>query len=88
MKRQILFRATATTKKEKLPTKPIVSAPIQAIDIYSWIQDRPFLNLNGICTKLGVDRANFVKAMKANKPLKDDIKAKLITELKNYGYAE
>ena len=86
MKRQILFKATTAPKSKAL--KKVEQSPQETKDVYKWLQSRPLLNLNGICLKVGVDRANFAKSMKANRPLKKEIMAKLLEELKLYGYAE
>lgn len=87
LKRQIIFKQTADGQKVPKQLQKANTAT-EPNNLYLWIKERPFLNLNGICNKIGIDRANFAKAMAANKPIKKEIRIKLIEELKQYGYAE
>lgn len=74
-------------KKEVVP-KPAETLLERSKRLYDWLDEHPLINLNGICQRAGVDRANFIKGMGKNKELKLDILEKLINELKHYGYAE
>lgn len=104
MTRQILFKkgeavAEPVVKKKK-PENP-VEKPKEEIKIkseltlqerskkiYDWLDDKPLINLNGVCIKVGIDRANFVKGMGKNKELKEDVLNKIVAELNQYGYSE
>lgn len=56
--------------------------------IYAWLQKHPLINLNGLCTEAGYDRANFSKAKKKGWELPTEVLEKMVKVLKTYGYAE
>lgn len=82
-----------TTKPHKKPKieaehKKELTIQEKSERLYNWLKERPFINLNGVCKKIGFDRANFMKWMSRGKSLNQELLDKIVAELKNYGYAE
>ena len=77
-------------KKEVRPVVKVVPEKTlseRSVSIYKWLSIRPFINLNGVCLKVGIDRANFVKGMAKDKELKKEQLDNLEKELNQYGYS-
>ena len=55
--------------------------------IVDWLNANPVIKWSLICKELGIDRANFHKILKSEKPsIKPENIIKLENELKKYGY--
>lgn len=98
-KRQILFQKDSSGKPKEKKQKPTKKAETtqnstnpenkgNSSVLYKWLGNHLLINLNGLCKKVGYDRANLIKNMESGKELKPELKVKFIEILKEYGYAE
>lgn len=102
MKRKILFQsgsieiplktktshAKTISKPQESPfAKVELSGQQKSERLYKWLKSHPLVNLNGVCKKVGVDRANFLKMGEKGKELKPEIIQSFVNILKEYGYA-
>lgn len=82
-------RINTTDSKPKI--SPIVKVELSAAEksdrLYKWLKMHPLINLNGLCKRAGMDRANFLKMSGKGKELKQEIIESFINILKNYGYS-
>lgn len=97
--RQILYRPEQKTTVLKEKEKPRVGekvTPIVRVEysieekskrLYKWLREHKLINVNGLCIIVDVDRANFLKGAKKDKPLKEEVFDKFFKELSNYGFS-
>lgn len=79
---------TDSKAKSAAPPKNELSGQERSKKVYDWLCEHSLFNLNGLCKRVETDRGNFMKAMGADKELKNELLEKIVAELKLYGYAE
>lgn len=75
-------KAEAKKLTFKAPNKPIT-----ALSVVEWVNSHPLFKWSGMCLKIGLDKGNFGKILKSDKPeLKKEVLEAVVEVLQQYGF--